>query len=180
MKFTKDMIKSCTKIVRCNSRTIKARMMSGFFEDSNYFYIWNYCSAVRLNDFNFKEEVVQAVENTQIEYQNGKGTSSKSIINIFKMKDDADLYSENHVVEINIKSLYEEIVRTKKTEEYKKMGVQLLKGNQFGVAYNKNYMLNIAKCLSSKQATVYFPNDRKKPIFIVGTFGIGVLLPCCY
>ena len=179
MKFTKDMIKSCTKIIVCyNPRITKAGMMSGFFKYSDYFYIWNYCSAVRLNDF--KEEVVQAIENTQIEYQNGKGTSSKAIIDIFKMKDDADLYSENHVVEINIKSLHEEIVRTKKTEEYKKMGVQLLKGNQFGVAYNKNYMLNIAKCLSSKQATVYFPNDRKKPIFIVGTFGIGVLLPCCY
>ena len=78
-------------------------------------------------------------------------------------------YSNGLVLDTFVTDVVDEAKRAKKNgDKY------IIK---FGTGYNPNYMRNVCEAIGNKGVSLFFPVNGRSPIFVMGEYGIGLIMP---
>lgn len=111
--------------------------------------------------------------------------------NVCKLFDDFNnnfymFYSIDYVTTIKIREYVEKVKSLKlmfgfRTKKLYYSNVSLLSDfsndSRFGIKFNSELMLDVAKCLDKESVAAYFPIDNTHPIIVTGKNGIGLINP---
>lgn len=151
--FTKEMLKSCVRLTTdCLPKYFN---VTGAFYLEDSLYINNLYGAVKFENISKDKE-------KEIKFICGENKADClwKFLELFELIENKELYPECHILDFSLRDIR-----------------KVATGKDFNIQYNKDYLLRIAKCIDNKNIKVCFPTQYKKPIFIYGQFGVGLLMP---